>query len=286
MAEPASVEVQEEVGVIQLPWISAVIPTYGEKGVDLTANCLRSMREAHSHLDHLEIFVVSDGPEGWERLVKVCDTYRAEPVLQERAGFAHACNQGLRRSNGQVTFLVNNDIEFIEPSLQIMANVVDNLSAGVVSCRLLYPNMTIQHAGVFFVNAPNPDLGILGYWDHFLRGEQPLHPAAVTLANVICSGALLGITEWAKQTVGLLDERFGFTCEDIDYNLAVIEAGRQPLYCGYTAAIHHEGASRGRTPEEKARIAPDIAAKEMAALKFLFTKYPNLDWRMFGAEGV
>jgi len=277
----------DEPGAVELPWISVVIPTYGLKGVDLTRECLRSLRATHAHLDHLEVFCINDGPDGFAELLPVAKEFGAQAVqTDERLGFAHACNQGLLRANGQIIFLVNNDIEFIEPCLQIMANVADQLNAGVVSCRLLYPNMTIQHAGVRFVPVPNAELGIPGYWDHFLRGEVPLHPAAVTLANVICSGALLGITSWAKQTVGLLDEAFGFTCEDIDYNLGVIQCGRLPLMCGYTAAIHHEGASRGRTLEEKMRLEPEIAAKEQAALQHLFAKYPDLDWRMFAPEGA
>lgn len=276
----------EEPQVVELPWISVVIPTYGARGVGLTRNCLRSLAQTHEHLDNLEIFVISDGPEGAEALEPICVEYSAQLIVTARTGFAHACNQGLMRANGQVIFLVNNDIEFIEPSLQIMANVADVMGVGLVGCRLLYPNMTIQHAGVRFVPAEAHPLGIPGYWDHFLRGEHPLHPGAVTMANIIVSGALLGITQWAKNAVGLLDERFGFTCEDIDYNLAVMEAGRQPLYCGYTAAIHHEGATRGKTLEEKQLLAPDIAEKEAAALQRLFAKYPNLDWRMFTPEGA
>jgi GT2 family glycosyltransferase len=281
------VEDVEEPGSVTLPWISVVIPTYGSKGVELTRNCLRSLRASHEHLDQLEIFVINDGPDGFDDMVPVAAEYGAIPVqTDERLGFAHACNQGLLRANGQVIFLCNNDIEFIEPCLQIMANAADQMNAGVVGCRLLYPDMTVQHAGVRFVPVPNEELGIPGYWDHFLRGQPALHPDAVTLANVICSGALLGITAWAKQTIGLLDESFGFTCEDIDYNLSVIECGKLPLFCGYTAAIHHEGASRGKTIEEKMAIAPDIAAKEAAALQHLFAKYPDLDWRMFAPEGA
>lgn len=281
------IEPAQEPGVVSLPWISVVIPTYGLKGVALTRACLRSLRDTHEHLDRLEIFVVNDGPEGFDALVPVAAEYNAQAIQTDaRLGFAHACNQGLLRANGQMIYLVNNDIEFFEPCLQIMANAADQLNAGVVSCRLLYPNMTIQHAGVRFVPSPNEALGIPGYWDHFLRGEHALHPAAVTMSNVICSGALLGITSWAKQTVGLLDEAFGFTCEDIDYNLGVIECGRLPLMCGYTAAIHHEGASRGRTIEEKMALEPEIAAKEQAALQHLFAKYPDLDWRIFAPEGA
>jgi GT2 family glycosyltransferase len=281
----AVVTVEIEQAAIELPWISVVIPTYGAKGIGLTRTCLRTLRATHEHLTHLEIFLVSDGPDCFSELVALAAEFNAIPVqTDERLGFAHACNQGLMRANGQMIFLVNNDIEFIEPCLQIMTNVADQLQAGVVSCRLLYPNMTIQHAGVRFVPVPNEALGTPGYWDHFFRGEMPLHPGTVTLANVICSGALLGITRWAISAVGLLDERFGFTCEDIDYNLRTIECGRLPLMCGYTAAIHHEGASRGKTPEEKAILAPEIAARENEALQRLFDKYPGVDWDMFAPE--
>ena len=265
---------------IRIPAISVVIPTYGEKGVALTKRCLDSLRETHGHLN-LEKVVVSDGPEGTEALAEICREHQAELYVIERGGFAKACNHGLKRTSGFWTFLVNNDIEFIEPCLQIMRACGDAFQASVVGCRLLYPDRTIQHAGVIFVPTPNGRLP--GYWDHALRGQHALHPMAVTFANVLVTGALFGINHWARQTLGFLDERLPFSCEDIAYGVQAVQAGMAPLYCGVTAAIHHEGATRGRTPEEKQALAPDIAAKEQESLRRFFAQFPAVDWTIFAS---
>lgn len=282
--EPLAPAEDEARAVIEIPWISVVIPTYGLKGVELTGRCLASLLASHKHLDHLEVFVISDGPEGYDRLAPLAKIFGAELVYQDRGGFARACNNGLKRANGTITFLVNNDIEFFEPTLQILADCASQMNAGVIGTRLLYPDRTIQHAGVFFAPSEAAQaIGLPGYWDHFLRGQPEFHPNAVTLSNVMVTGALLGIPQHTFTMLGPLDERFGFTCEDIAYNLACYEAGMMPVYCGYTAAIHHEGATRGRTLEEKMALAPDVFEQEMASLRLLFALYPKMDWAQLGA---
>ena len=265
---------------ISLPWISVIIPTYGERGVGLTRKCLHSLRETHAHLKP-EITVVSDGDVGADLLADVCDVYQARLIIQERGGFAKACNRGLVESNGIISFLVNNDIEFYEPTLQIMASAADGMGASVVGCKLIYPNRTLQHAGVFFVPKPaGLDYPLPGWFDHVHRNEHEHHPGAVSIRNSFVTGALFGITQWALGTVGLLDTRFGFSCEDIDYQLRCLESGKAPVYVAFTGAIHREGATRGATPEKKMELAPDVARRERESLEFLFQKWIGFDWRM------
>lgn len=275
------VETQSQVGQeIRIPAISVVIPTYGQRGVELTTRCLQSLHDTHSHLN-IEIIVVSDGPEGAAELAPVVTGHNGTLLEIPRGGFAKACNYGLMRSSGFWTFLVNNDIEFFENTLQTLRACGDGFQAGVTGCRLLYPDRTIQHAGVLFV--PTPGQRLPGYWDHALRGQPALYPPAVAFANTLVTGALMGINHWARQTIGYLDERLPFSCEDIAYGVHAVQANMPPLYCGVTAAIHHEGATRGRTPEEKARLAPDIAAKEQESLRRFFEMFPAVDWSVFAA---
>ena len=272
--------------MVNLPWASVVIPTYGEKGVTLTETCLKSLIRTHSHVTP-EVFVVSDGDTEpvLEQLERVCQENKASLIANGRGGFAHACNAGLALANGHFTvFLVNNDIEFTEPTLQILSDAMAQTSSGLIGCRLLYPDGTIQHAGVFYIPNP-PGSAIPGYFDHMLRFENAFHPGAVAMRNSLVTGALMGISRWFIEEVGFLDERFGFAVEDIDACLNCFESGRQCLYLGYTSAIHHEGASRGRTLEEKQALFPEIAEKENEALKELHRKWDGIDWKRFMLKG-
>lgn len=264
---------------MDIPWITAVIPTYGKVGIGLTNECLRSLREVHSHLK-VQVIVVDDGsPEvDFSELLQVCQSHNTEIVRRkENGGFAKACNDGLRRASGMACFLVNNDITFEHsPALQVMADTLRVTNCGVVGTRLLYPDKTIQHAGVVFV--PAQEQPIPGYWDHYLRFQHENDFRAVTFRNSLVTGALMGISRNAIQMLGLLDERYGMAAEDIDYQLDVLQAGLPILYNGYTYAIHQEGRTRGRTIEEKTAMAPEKWKVEQEGLVSLFAKWKGVDW--------
>jgi len=266
-----------------IPGLSVVIPTYGPKGVELTRNCIESLIRTHSHLiPGIEIITVSDGDEEMvmQALTELANETGTSLIRIERRGFAAACNAGIRRSNGQVgVFLVNNDIEFEVNTLQVLADAMLANTAGIIGCRLLYPDRTIQHAGVVYVPANGQQ--VPGYFDHLLRYRFELDVDAVVMHHGLVTGALMGIHRHFIERSGLLDERFPFTAEDIDLCLRAIECGMPPVYCGYTYAIHREGASRGRTMEEKIELEPEIAKKEMDSLSFLFKKWIGFDFNQF-----
>lgn len=271
----------EEAG-FQIPWLSVVIPTYGPKGVELTRCCVETLLKSHAHIPP-QIIIVSDGDgvdvmDGLKRLAIELGTDLVR--IDQRRGFAAACNAGLRAANGQLgVFLVNNDVEFEVNTLQILANVMVTQRAGIVGCRLLYPNRTIQHAGVAYV--PTLDQPVQGYFDHLLRNRDENDVDAVVMNEGLVTGALMGINREFIERSGYLDERFTFTAEDIDLCLRAMECGLPPIYCGYTYAIHREGASRGRTPEEKMALEPEIAQKELQSLAFLFKKWIGFDFNQF-----
>lgn len=268
-----------------IPWASVVIPTYGQKGVGLTDTCLRTLHTTHGHILP-EVTIVSDGDtsEVMEQLGGLSEKYECNLLRIERRGFAAACNAGIMASDGEVgVFLVNNDIEFIEPSIQIMADCMRATKSGVIGCLLLYPDRTVQHAGVTFV--PHENGNLPGYFDHVCRGYPENHPNVVNMRTSLVTGALLGINRDFLAKSGMLDDRFGFSAEDIDLCLRSFECGMSATYIGYTKAIHHEGASRGRTLEEKMLLEPEIAKKEAASLEFLFNKWVGVEFLQYSLMG-
>lgn len=272
---------EEQTPSYSVPWISCVIPTYGPKGVELTRNCVTTLLNVHAHVPP-EIIIVSDGDseEVMESLKLIAMEFNIGLARIERKGFASACNAGIRLANGQLgVFLVNNDIEFEVPCLQVMTDAMLSMRSGIVGCRLLYPNRTIQHGGVAFI--PVSGQQIPGYFDHLLRNEFENHIDAVVMHHGLVTGALLGISRDFIERSGYLDERFSFTAEDIDLCLRAMECGLPPLYVGYTYAIHREGASRGRTLEEKMELEPEVAKREAESLSFLFRKWIGFNFDQF-----
>lgn len=269
-----------------LPWISVVIPTYGSRGVELTRRCIETLHETHKHILP-EIIISSDGDsdEIMGQLSVIATEFDVNLLRIDRKGFAAACNAGIRIANGQLAvFLVNNDIEFETHCLQVMTDAMLTMRSGIVGCLLLYPDRTIQHAGVAFVPATQENAPTPGYFDHLLRFHPENDIDAVVMNNGLVTGALLGISRDFIERSGYLDERFGFTAEDVDLCLRAYECGLPPLYVGYTHAIHREGASRGRTLEEKMALEPEVAEKEMKSLGFLFHKYIGVDFRRWSVR--
>ena len=106
----------------RIPLWTAIVPTYGEVGVALTTKCLESLR--HTTERH-EIIVVDDGSGGevQEKLTSLCQQHSAKLVAcSDNAGFARACNEGIKLSNGTIVILVNNDTLQINKTLDDLAD--------------------------------------------------------------------------------------------------------------------------------------------------------------------
>jgi cellulose synthase/poly-beta-1,6-N-acetylglucosamine synthase-like glycosyltransferase len=73
---------------------------------------------------------------------------RAE-IVEEPFNFARQVNRGMNMASGDHVLLLHNDIELREPDwLKEMVSCLAYPNTGIVGARLLYPNGSLQHAGV------------------------------------------------------------------------------------------------------------------------------------------
>jgi GT2 family glycosyltransferase len=262
---------------------SVIVPTYGEKGVLLLKKLLPLL--AYScRLPH-EVIVVDDGSsdEVVSELDKICLMNNALMLHgATNEGFAKACNAGILQANGNSIILCNNDILPIGDVFDNLSDIIKLYGVGLAGCKLLYPNDTVQHAGVRWVNPSKVGSEGPGWFDHLRRFQPRGDLIACRTEFRLCSGALLAINGESVKAIGLLDERFGMACEDIDYNLRVIEVGFNVLYCGCLEAYHLEGATRGNTQESKA-THPEWTQREKKGLDELFEKWAGINFSMFEA---
>lgn len=259
----------------RLPLWSAIIPTYGKKGLDLTWNCLRSL---HHTTERHEIIVVDDGSSHGvqQKLEAVCESEGAKLICRpDNGGFAKACNEGIKLSNGSVVVLVNNDTLQIGKTLDNLANFTLFTGAATCGIKLLYEDNSVQHAGVHYVpSEPH------GYWDHVARFQDRWAAQACRIRRSLSTGAFLAINRFALESVGFLDERYGMAVEDIDFQMRCFETGMNIFYCGIIEAYHLEGATRGRTPMEKAKHRAWTEAEERGMAMF-FDRWEGVNWSQF-----
>ena len=166
----------------------------------------------------------------------------------------------MEQATGALVCLLNNDIEVVEPDW-LEALVVQALRPGVgaVGARLLYPDRTLQHAGVL--------LGVGGVANHAHLGWPGEHPGYFSRAQLnqemaAVTGACLVVRREHYLKVGGLDAvHLKVAFNDVDFCLKLREIGLHNVYVGAAKLIHHESVSRGRdlSPEKAARFASEVA---------------------------
>lgn len=223
--------------VVERPAVSIVIPVHGK--LQLTRQCLRALALTAPSAPY-EVIVVDDAsPDG------TADFLRAEEaaghlraiVNAENAGFARACNQGLALAAGEHVLFLDNDTIALPGWLDAMLASLDAAAdVGVVGSRLLYPDWTIQHAGILFSERSEPY--------HVSRGAPFDHPAVSASADFpAVTGACMLVRGSLARELGGFSEAYRMYVEDIDLCFAAWHAGYRVCYCAGSVLLHLESAS-------------------------------------------
>jgi GT2 family glycosyltransferase len=238
------------------PLVSIVIPTHNRH--DLLSACVSGILSKTSY-KNLEVIIVdnrTDDAETLEYLKAISQDPRVRVIRDDGVfNFARINNEAVKYAKGSILGFINNDIQVTTSEwLHEMVSHVIRENVGAVGARLLYPNGTVQHAGVI--------LGIGGVADHmmkhisaqslgyFCRAILPQNLSAVTAACML-------VKKEAFERVGGFDqESFAVAYNDIDLCLRLRQAGYLITYTPYAELLHHESVSRGYedSPEKLARF--------------------------------
>ncbi|QUT04351.1 glycosyltransferase family 2 protein [Sphingobium phenoxybenzoativorans] len=186
-------------------------------------------------------------------------------VMKWRGIFNYSAmnNEAVKLATGSYLCFLNNDIEMTKPDwLSKLMERASRPDIGATGAKLLYPNGTIQHAGV--------TIGIGGAAGHahrycpdtssgyFNRPHLPQYMMAVTAACMV-------VKKEKFEKVGGFDEvSFPVAFNDVDLCLKLGEAGWQSFYEPNAVLIHHESISRGSDMLRKNRTR---FARELDTLK-------------------
>jgi GT2 family glycosyltransferase len=244
----------------QLPRVSVIIPTRNR------AELLRKCLEGLSRTDYpdREIIVVdndSDEPEALSYFEELRNNGVTVIRLEGEFNYSALNNNAAGTAQGEFLCFLNNDVEIVEPDwLRWLISRAARPDIGAVGARLLYPDGTLQHAGVFigigggaahahrFLKADER-----GYFD---RSRLPQRVSAVT-------GACLVVSREKFIAVGGFDEKnFRVAFNDIDLCLKLNRRDWQSFYEPRATLIHHESKSRGSDKEKvnRARFADELSA--------------------------
>lgn len=161
----------------------------------------------------------------------------------ENRGFAAACNVGAALARGEYLIFLNSDLEFRPGWLKPMLAAAERDSkVGAVGARLLYPDGTIQHGGIFLREDQLDRVPLVASHDHAGKpGNDPEASRSAELMAVTAAAMLL--RREAFDAAHSFDEGFYNGYEDVDLCLKVRRAGWKIVYEPACTLIHHESKS-------------------------------------------
>ncbi|MGR4870365.1 glycosyltransferase [Variovorax sp. LARHSF232] len=226
----------------QFPKISIVIPT--KDAGEHISRCLDSIYAKTAYPD-FEVVVVDNGTTDPVALAAM----QRHPIVHvpfvEPFNFSRANNVGVAAASGEILVLLNNDTEVVrEDWLEQMAYLLEQPEVGAVGPLLLYPDGTVQHAGVA--------LGMRGTADHVMRcltadADGYFGALACTREVSAVTFACVMLRKVDYLAVGGLVELYRTHYQDVDLCLRLIGIGRKILYTPRTRLVHYESATRGTT---------------------------------------
>ncbi len=219
--------------------VSVIIPNWN--GAEHLPTCLESLKR--QTLAGLEVIVVDNGSTDGSLLLLKQEYAEAQVLaLGENRGFAGACNAGMRAARGDFVVLLNNDTEAAADWLEEVVAAFDRFpEAGMVASKmLLFDRRSVFHtAGDFYRLDGVP--GNRGVWETD-EGQYD--------TELYVFGACGGSAAYRRamlEEVGLLDEAFFYSCEDVDLAWRAQLAGWRCMYAP-RAVVYHKLSATGGGP--------------------------------------
>lgn len=174
---------------------------------------------------------------------------------KENLGFARANNLGLKKASAPYLALVNSDVVVHEGCFaQLAAFLESNSEVGLVGPKVFGRDGRLQRTCRRFPGLWNTICRGLALDDFFprwplLSGREMRHWSQDTQREVeVLSGCFWMARRQAVEKVGVLDERFFFYAEDIDWCKRFRDQGWKVVFVPMATATHFDGGSSSRAP--------------------------------------
>lgn len=232
------------------PSITIVIPN--KDSSSMLERCICSILEKTEYSNY-EILIVENNSET-SSVFALYEKLKKDPRIrviewEQEFNYSAINNYAVSLSKGEFIVLLNNDTEVISGSwLRDMCALCKRKDVGAVGARLLYPDDTVQHAGLSFIpsKGPNEYGGPIHIFANLSMHDPGYKRRSVLRQDVIgVTGACLMTPRSLYQKLEGLDQSLRVAFNDVDYCLKVIEAGYLVVYEPRAMLYHYESVSRG-----------------------------------------
>ncbi len=225
--------------------VSIIIPT--KDNLSVLQKCVESIQIQAPNLEH-EIILIdtcSQDPNVEAYYRQIAQDSRIT-LLRDTAPFNYSRvnNVGAAHATGDLFLFLNNDVQALAPGwIEELVRWMEYPGVGVVGPKLLFPDGTIQHAGIV--------LGMEGHASHVFGNAAGDYPNPFGSLDwyrnyQAVTGACLMTSREVFEQAGGFDEGYWLVFSDVAYCLEAVRQGYQVVYTPFCNLIHHEGKSRAR----------------------------------------
>jgi GT2 family glycosyltransferase len=244
--------------------VSIIIPVYNRK--DYTQKCLESVFSVGAKYPFEIIVVDNSSSDGTKEFLESLGNRIVTIRNEKNLGFAKACNQGAKIAQGEYLLFLNNDTIVTKGWVDVLVEELDsNSNTSIAGSKLLFPDETIQHAGVVFGADKIP---------HHIHYREPKDKHYVSKRRKFqaVTAACMIIRKESFNKVGGFDEQYLNGYEDIDLCLKIGLLKGDVMYCPQSVVYHYESISEGRGDCENHKKNRDLLLKKWGD-KILFDEY-------------
>ena len=243
-----------------MPDLTVVIPNFN--GKHLLKECFDSLKNQNSSFD---VIIIDNGShDSSVRYIK--NKYPEFTLIKNKKnmGFAIAVNQGIKASNTDFVFLLNNDVVLEVNCISSLLKCIqkDDSIFGVASKMIQYDDRTkIDDVG--------DEYTILGWTNKVGNGKSSELYQSEREVFSACAGAAL-YRKSVFDEIGYFDENFYAYMEDVDISYRGRIHGYKCFYCP-KAVVYHIGSGTSGSKYNTFKIM-------LAARNNVYVPYKNMPW--------
>ena len=245
----------------ELPLVSLIIPTRDK--LSLLEQTLEGLLHKTDY-PNIELIIMDNGSVETATLAYFKTLMQQDArvrVIRHDAPFNYSelNNLGVAQSRGKIIGLINNDLAVIhEAWLSEMVSHALRPEIGAVGAKLLYPNETLQHAGVIVGLG-----GMAGHgFKHLPKAFAGDHwrPHLTQNYTAVTGACLLMRREIFEEVGGLNAKDLKVAFNDVDLCLKIRQRGYRIVWTPHAQLYHFESISRGsdNTPRKYLRLRHEL----------------------------
>jgi O-antigen biosynthesis protein len=221
------------------PLISIVIPT--RDAPVFLERCLKSIF-TRTEYSNYEVILV-DNQTTDTKALQVMTEFPVKCLnFADPFNYSRANNLGSKLAQGDYLVFLNNDTEVLTKDwLEHLLYYAEQPNIGAVGSLLLFPDKTVQHAGLV--------MGLRGTADHIMRGFP--HNVDGYAGSLVCAREVSGVTAACMmvkksnfEEIGMFNEHFFTHYQDVDLCMRFVRENKKNIFTPQSVLIHYESTTR------------------------------------------